>query len=391
MSGVITGLDRLELEGHPGLKGRRLGLLANQASLNRRLESARDVLSRLYPGQLKALFGPQHGFGGEDQDNMVETPHARDAGLKIPVFSLYAESRVPSAAMFELIDTLVVDLQDVGTRVYTFSSTMLGCLRAAARYGKAVVVLDRPNPIGGDRVEGNLLEPELFSFVGPCSLPMRHGLTMGELALAFNQIFGLGCRIDVLSLKGWERTMLWNSTGLRWTMPSPNMPLPETAQVYPGQVIWEGTNISEGRGTCRPFEIFGAPFLDTGAVRRALDPDYLKGCYLQEYQFRPTFHKWAGELCCGFMIHVLDPEAYEPYYTSLGLLQAVMEIHPGQFAWKDPPYEYEYKKKPIDMIMGSSSLRRDLQSGKSPARLRDGWIPELHSYRKKRRTWLLYP
>ena len=229
MSGIITGLDRLELEGHPGLEGRRLGLLANQASLNRRLESARDVLSRLYPGQLKALFGPQHGFGGEDQDNMVETPHAHDAGLKIPVFSLYAESRVPSAAMFELIDTLVVDLQDVGTRVYTFSSTMLGCLRAAARYGKAVVVLDRPNPIGGDRVEGNLLEPELFSFVGPCSLPMRHGLTMGELALAFNQIFGLGCRIDVLSLKGWERTMLWNSTGLRWTMPSPNMPLPETA------------------------------------------------------------------------------------------------------------------------------------------------------------------
>jgi len=253
MNRALTGLDYIELENGKKLKGQRLGLLANQASVNHNLSTVREVIAHLFPGQLKALLGPQHGYGGEDQDNMVETPHSHDEILKIPVFSLYAESREPASTMFDLIDTLIIDLQDVGTRVYTFASTMLNCLRAAAKYGKRVIILDRPNPLGGDVAEGNLLQPELYSFVGPCSLPMRHGLTIGEMARVFNHLFELDCDLEIIPMQGWQRNMLWDQTGLRWTMPSPNMPLSQTAQVYPGQVIWEGTNLSEGRGTCRPF------------------------------------------------------------------------------------------------------------------------------------------
>ena len=390
MENILTGLDQVTEGEWCRFKGQRLGLLSNQASLNRGLETARNVLQKRLPGQLRVLFGPQHGYGGEDQDNMVETPHTHDDSLNIPVFSLYAESREPAPEMFELIDTLIVDLQDVGTRVYTFSSTMLGCMRAAARSGKKIVVLDRPNPLGGNILEGNCLSPELFSFVGPAPLPMRHGLTMGEMALFFNQFFALECDLEVLPLIGWRRHMTWRETGLRWLMPSPNMPFAETAFVYAGQVLWEGTHVSEGRGTCRPFEIFGAPYFDTSGIRKRLDPKALRGCYLQEYLFRPTFHKWSGELCRGFMIHILDLYAYRPYHTSLALLQAVISHHGEQFEWKAPPYEYEYEKEPIDMILGSSSLRHGLESGRSLYHMQKDWLPDLKTYGEWIKTILLY-
>jgi uncharacterized protein YbbC (DUF1343 family) len=391
MNHVLTGLDRV-CEGHwkKKLQGDRLGLLANQASLDSSLHAARTVIGRLFPGHLKALFGPQHGYGGEDQDNMVETNHSFDTDLKIPVFSLYAETREPRPHMFEMIDTLIIDLQDAGTRVYTFAATMLNCLKAAAKDGKKVIVLDRPNPLGGAVVEGNLLQPELYSFVGPYRLPMRHGLTMGEMARIFNEVFDLRCHLEVIPLHGWSRDMLWNDTGLRWIMPSPNMPLPETAMVYPGQVIWEGTNISEGRGTCRPFEIFGAPYLDIASINRALAPEAKAGCYLQPYSFRPTFNKWAGEVCRGFIIHVLDPRAYTPYFTSIALLKAIIETHLGSFEWKKPPYEYEYKKKPIDVIVGDSSLRCDLEKGTALSLIREKWVAGLDTFTQWRRQYLLY-
>ncbi len=261
MDYVLTGLDRIR-EGHwKKLKGYRLGLLSNQASLDNRLNSAAEVISGLLPDHLRTLFGPQHGFCGEDQDNMVETGHSYDKESGVPILSLYADKREPLPHMLEKIDVLVIDLQDVGTRVYTFASTMLNCLKGAAKTGKKVIILDRPNPLGGVVVEGNLLQSELYSFVGPYRLPMRHGLTMGEMAGLFNDVFGLDCDLESVTMKGWQRNMLWFETGLNWIMPSPNMPFLQTAVVYPGQVIWEGTNLSEGRGTCRPFEIFGAPFL----------------------------------------------------------------------------------------------------------------------------------
>ncbi|MBN2124466.1 MAG: DUF1343 domain-containing protein [Deltaproteobacteria bacterium] len=387
---VAAGLDVFR-EGHwRKIRGARLGLLCNQASLDSGLHPAWEIISRLLPGRLKALFGPQHGYGGKEQDNMVETGHDRDGNLDIPVFSLYCERREPSPEMLDLIDVLIIDLQDVGTRVYTYASTMLHCLRAAKRSGKRVLILDRPNPLGGEAVEGNLLRPELASFVGPYRLPMRHGLTMAEMARLFDQAFRLGCDMDIVPMKGWRRWMLWRDTALRWLMPSPNMPVPETAMVYPGQVIWEGTNVSEGRGTCRPFEIFGAPFLDTRAIKGTLISEAHRGCVLQEISFRPTFNKWQGLPCRGFMLHVTDPGAYSPLFTSLALLKAIRDTHARDFAWQDPPYEYEFEKMPIDLILGDSSLREKIEGNGDLLRIREDWREELTDYLDRRSPFLLY-
>ena len=390
MNRVATGLDVFREGFWKQLSGCKLGLLSNQASVNGHLRPTKEIISHLLPGRVKALFGPQHGHGGEDQDNMVETVNARDPELDIPIFSLYSQTRKPLPEMLDLIDILIIDLQDVGTRVYTFASTMLNCLRAAAKSDKKVLILDRPNPLGGEIVEGNLLKPELYSFVGPYSLPMRHGLTMAEMARIFDHAFGLELDLDVVPMNGWNRSMAWHDTGLKWVMPSPNMPLPETAQVYPGQVIWEATNLSEGRGTCRPFEIFGSPFLDTKAVKQGLHPDSTAGCYLQEISFRPTFHKWEQEICSGFMIHILDPHTYRPYFTTIALLKAIMKTHDRQFEWKDPPYEYEFEKMPIDMILGDSTLRREIEKGADLSPMREKWLKDLENFLEWRRPFLLY-
>lgn len=390
MNAVTTGLDVVRDEYWRNLEGYRLGYLSNPASLDCRLKSGKEILSERLPGHLAALFGPQHGYGAEDQDNMIETGHAYDEEFRIPIFSLYFQTREPSKEMLDLIDILIIDLQDVGARIYTFASTMLNCLKAAAKHQKKIIILDRPNPLGGDIVEGNLLKPEFYSFVGPYSLPMRHALTMGEMGKLFNEVFDLGCDLEIVAMKGWHRSMQWSDTGLRWIMPSPNMPLSETAQVYPGQVIWEATNLSEGRGTCRPFEMFGAPFLDTVSIIRRLDPWVLSGMHLQEISFRPTFHKWQGEICRGFMIHVIDPMTYQPYLVTLALLEAVISLHPDQFQWKEPPYEYEYGKMPIDLVLGDSYLRREIEKGEDLFKIKQSWLAENEGYLRQRKPYLLY-
>ncbi|MBW1998133.1 MAG: DUF1343 domain-containing protein [Deltaproteobacteria bacterium] len=390
MISTLTGIEVFKEGYWKKLKGYRLALLSNQASVDNHLCPSKEVVSRLLGDHLKLLLGPQHGHEGLDQDNMVETAHGRDKRLGIPVFSLYSSVREPTREMLDLFDILLVDLQDVGTRVYTFATTVLNCLKATARAGKRIIILDRPNPLGGRIVEGNLLRPELYSFVGPYSLPMRHGLTMGEIASMLNQEFKIGSDLEIVPLRGWQRHMLWRDTGLRWIMPSPNMPLWETAQVYPGQVIWEGTNLSEGRGTCRPFEIFGAPYLDTMVLRKALDPDSMAGCFFQEISFRPTFNKWSGEICSGFMIHVLDPEKYSPYYTALSVLRAVIETHEKDFQWKEPPYEYEFEKLPIDLIIGDTAVRREIEKGASVEVIREKWKEDLRGFSKWREAYLLY-
>lgn len=390
MTGVATGLDCLRETEWKSLRQARLGLLCNQASVDARLRSASEVVAGALPGCLRALFGPQHGYGGEDQDNMVETDHGYDPLLSLPVYSLYADRREPLPEMLEDVDVLIVDLQDVGTRVYTFPSTLLNCMRSAARSGRRIVVLDRPNPLGGRVVEGNLLAADMHSFVGPARLPMRHGLTMGELALLFRDVFRLDVELDIVRMKGWRRGMLWKDTGLRWVMPSPNMPHPETALVYPGQVLWEGTNVSEGRGTCRPFEIFGAPFLHPERIRAAIPPEVAKGAFLQAFSFRPTFHKWAENLCRGFHFHVLDAGAFEPYLTSVALLCAVLSHAGEHFAWREPPYEYETERLPIDLILGDTGLRKDLEKGVNPLDLRQGWQRGLREFRSQCEQYFLY-
>ena len=262
---IQIGLERLLAGDWPQLAGKRLGLLSNQASTDRHLRHGRLLLQEKFGARLTCLFSPQHGFFSEKQDNMVESAHQTDSRTGLPLYSLYGESRHPSRAMFEAIDVLLIDLVDVGTRVYTFLYTMAYCLEAAARYARKVIVLDRPNPLGGLAVEGNVLRPECASFVGLYPLPMRHGLTFGELALYVNNEAGIGADLEVVPMQGWQRRMLFRDTGFPWVFPSPNMPTPETAMVYPGQVIWEGTNISEGRGTTLPFELVGSAVL---ALRR---------------------------------------------------------------------------------------------------------------------------
>lgn len=391
MAKVACGLDVFIAQHGKRFKGCHLGLLSNQASLDSRLISAKHCISRALPGQLKALFGPQHGHGGEDQDNMVETGHAIDPHLKIPVWSLYANTREPTPEMLEPVDALIIDLQDVGTRVYTFASTMFHCMRIATDLGKKIIVLDRPNPLGGITLEGNILQKELFSFVGVCALPMRHGLTMAEMAKLFQDLFLKDCDLECVPMQGWKRSMRWQDTGLRWVMPSPNMPLPETAQVYPGQVLWEGTNLSEGRGTCRPFEMFGAPYLDAEGIAKGLDPEVLHGCILQEITFRPTFHKWSQELCRGYMLHITDPRSYRPYLLSIAILGGVIKAHRDAFAWKDPPYEYVFDTLPIELILGDRSLRENLEKGMDPLELAETWRSPLEEYDDWRKAYLLYP
>ena len=392
MGGVVirTGMEELCRASAKDLAGQRLGLLSNQASTDRRFHHGRDLLCRAFPGQLTALFSPQHGFFSEKQDNMIESDHGRDRVSGLPVYSLYGETRKPYPSMFADIDVLLVDLIDVGTRVYTFIWTVVHCLETAAAAGVKVVILDRPNPIGGHLVEGNLLREDCASFVGRCAIPMRHGLTIGELAVFCNREMGLSADLDVVRMAGWKRHMLFPNTGYPWVFPSPNMPSPVTALVYPGQVLWEGTNVSEGRGTTLPFELFGAPFFQHDEILEVLRATALPGCCLRPLRFEPTSGKWAGQGCNGFQLHVTEVETFRPYRTSLALFQAVRSLYPDGFAYKDPPYEYEYQRLPMDLILGDSKVREAIENGVSILELEQGWHAELEDYRQRSSALFLY-
>lgn len=387
---VSLGIEQLVASPPSYLRGKRIGLLCNQASVDREFIHSRQRLKQIYGNQLTALFSPQHGLFAEKQDNMVESPDRRDPLLGIPVFSLYSHTREPSEQMFDSIDVLLIDLQDVGTRVYTFIYTMSYCMEAARRFGKKIVVLDRPNPVGGQLVEGNCLETEWRSFVGRYPIPMRHGLTIGELALMFNNRFGIHCDLTVIPMQGWRRGMFSHETGLYWVAPSPNLPTAVSAYVYPGQVLWEGTNISEGRGTTQPFEIFGAPFIHPEKVLKRMGGMLINGAVLRPVEFEPTAHKWKGERCRGFQIHVTDPQRFKPYRTSLALLQAMMHVHADRFQWKQPPYEYEYERMPIDLIIGSRDIRDRLSAMEPIDDLEAYWQDELKAFDIMRRNHFLY-
>ncbi len=387
---VRTGIEQFAAGPPPGLAGKRLGLLCNQASTDGAYVHTRDIVNRVCPGQLTCLFSPQHGFFAEKQDNMIESGHGRDPATGLPVFSLYGRERKPTAEMLDNLDVLLIDLIDVGARVYTFMYTMAYCLEAAAEQGKRVIILDRPNPLGGLEVEGNPVRDELRSFVGLYPIPMRHGLTLGELGLLFNREYDLGADITVIPLTGWRRSMLFTDTGLPWVFPSPNMPTPTTALVYPGQVIWEGTNISEGRGTTLPFELFGAPFFDHDELLNEISKTEPPGCFLRPLVFEPIANKWDGEPCPGFHLHVTDTQRFKPYQTTLALLRAVMKLYPEKYQPKKPPYEYEYEKLPLDLIIGDSRIRRALGEGVPVAEIAASWQEELRKYDLIRRSYFLY-
>jgi len=390
MNRVLSGLE-VFLENSPAwLADQRLGLLCNPASIDAAFRHARDLIQARFPDQLKALFFPQHGFYSEKQDNMIESQDCLDPNLGIPAFSLYGKTRKPDKGMFDGIDVLVVDLQDVGTRVYTFTSTVSYCMQAARQFHKKVLVLDRPNPIGGLKIEGNCLALDCRSFVGRYPIPMRHGLTIAEFARLINDQYGIACQLSWVPMANWKRRMNFADTGLPWVAPSPNLPTPSSAAVYPGQVIWEGTQVSEGRGTTLPFEYFGAPYVVPERIRSYLGGQTLPGVLLREIAFEPTANKWQGSLCRGFQIHILDPLAYKPYETSLRLLQAFMAVHADSFAWKQPPYEYEFERRPIDLIVGDVDICRRLENLEDPESIFQSWQPALEHYRRMCEPYYLY-
>lgn len=371
------------------LRGRTVGIVCNPASIDARF---RHVVDRAADAGVTvgAIFGPQHGFRSDLQENMIESPHGDDRRRRVPVYSLYSETREPTAEMLAGLDALVIDLQDVGTRIYTYIYTMANCLRAAARFRLPVIVCDRPNPIGGVAVEGPMLVPGFESFVGQFPIPMRHGMTIGELASLFNNEFGLGAKLEVVNMADWARAMYGDETGVPWVLPSPNIPTLESAVVYPGTVLLEGTNISEGRGTTKPFELVGAPWADPEQIADHLNACNLPGVYFRPALFEPTFHKHAATPCGGCQIHVTDRNTFQSVLTGVAVIDAFRSADPSQFAWRPPPYEYESTKAPIDILYGSADLRTRIDAGERAADICAGWADDVRPFLAQRARYVRY-
>ncbi len=403
MGTLYTGLDRLlaEADLRQPLRGRRTALVAHPASVTSDLTHALDALMALGDLKLAAAFGPQHGLRGDKQDNMVESPDVHDAAHGIPVFSLYGKVRRPTHEMMNTFDVLLIDLQDIGCRIYTFITTLRYLLEAAAEHGKSVVVLDRPNPAGRP-VEGLLLRKGWESFVGAGPLPMRHGLTMGEVACWFIRQLELSVDCTVIKMHGWLADQApgygWPVGERTWINPSPNAPNLSMARCYAGTVMLEGTTLSEGRGTSRPLELFGAPDLDAQrllATMHRLAPEWLRGCRLRECWFEPTFHKHAGKLCNGIQLHVDDAhyrhDAFRPWRIQSLAFKALRKIRPDYPLWREFAYEYEYERLAIDLINGSSLLREWVDDAQAtPGDLDTACRADEAAWEAARREFLLY-
>ncbi len=392
---VESGLDRL-LAAPARLAGRRWALLGHAASVDRLARPAHLALARLGFAPA-ALFGPEHGYYGVEQD-MIAAGDQRDPWTGVPVLSLYGTeegSLVPSPDAFRGLDLLVVDLQDVGSRYYTFAATAVWAGAAATAAGCEVWVLDRPNPLGGERIEGGLREQGFSSFVGAFAMPVRHGLTLAEIVLGEARAAGWAAALEVWPMAGWRRSMAWMETGLPWIAPSPNMPTPTTALVYPGACLVEATELSEGRGTTRPFELLGAPHLDPMALADRLAAEGLPGVRFLPAYFRPQFQKHAGELCGGVQWVVEDAAAFAPYATGVAFLAAARSLDPERFAWRKAPYEFVADRPAIDLLTGGTACRRALEAGAGGAAAlaawRASWAADEAAFRVARRNFLLYP
>lgn len=354
---IKLGLDKILGERINLLEKLRVGLICNQATVNHQFRHAADLFFEHPQINLTTLFGPQHGIRGDVQDNMIETTHTVDKHTGLPVYSLYSETREPSAEMLRNIDILVFDLQDVGCRVYTFIYTMANAMKACAKFDKKIVVLDRPNPIGGIAVQGNVLEIGQESFVGQYPIPMRHGLTVGELAQLFNREFSINCDLEVITMDGWSREDFYDETDAPWVSPSPNMPTVETAIVFPATVYFEGTQVSEGRGTTKPFEIVGAPYIDSKEYADALTSIGLEGVIFRPIEFITTFQKHSGKNCGGVFVHITDRITFNSVLTGIAMIKTAFDLYPNDFMWKNPPYEYVFDRNPFDVIAGTTKIR----------------------------------
>jgi uncharacterized protein YbbC (DUF1343 family) len=388
---VRLGIERILDDRLDAIRGQKVGLVCNQASvLPENFSHAADVFAARDEIKLTSLFGPQHGIRGDVQYNMIETPHVADERTGIMVYSLYSEVREPTEEMLRDVETIVVDLQDVGCRIYTFIYTMANCMRAAAKFGKRVVVCDRPNPINGVAVEGNITEHEFKSFVGQFELPTRHGMTIGELAKMFNEHFGIGCDLEVIEMDGWTREMWGDETGLPWILPSPNVPTVDTCVVFPATVHIEGTELSEGRGTTLPFHLNGAPFIDAHAWAAELNKFGFEGVAFRPAYFRPTFCEFAGETCGGVQIHVTERNIFTPVIVGIAMVKTIYEMYPEKFQWRQNAYEYVFDKNPFDVVCGTDNIRKQIETGFVLQEIEAGWEKGLVGFADARKPYLIY-
>jgi uncharacterized protein YbbC (DUF1343 family) len=388
----LPGLDVVCQEEFQRFKGLRIGLVTHPAAIDSKFSHVLELLFTTSRLEVRALFGPEHGFFGEAQD-LIGVGQANDFRSGLRVYSLYGdsyESLKPTPDQLHGLDALVIDLQDVGSRYYTFVSTMFFCLEAASENKLLVVVLDRPNPIGGTAVEGPLLRKQFASYVGLEPVCTRHGMTIGELALWYRARRQLSCELQVVACEGLRRDMYFEDTGLPWVLPSPNMPTVDTAVVYPGQCLIEGTNLSEGRGTTRPFELCGAPWIDSRALASRLGEAKLPGVTFRAATFRPTFQKHAGQNCGGVQLHVTDRAAFQPVRTSLHLLAALRDLSGDRFDWRRETYEFVSDRLAIDLLFGSDRERVALEAGKSASEIARAWEPEEAAFRQQRQEFLIY-
>jgi uncharacterized protein YbbC (DUF1343 family) len=386
---VRPGLEVL-MDEPSALHGKRIGLVTNQSAVTSHLQHAVKLLYNGRGWKLTALFGPEHGVWGEAQD-MDHVEHSTDPLTGLPVYSLYGKSEsdlAPRREVLRGLDALVIDLQDIGSRYYTFIYTMALCMREAAPIGLQVIVLDRPNPIDGVHIEGNIREETYSSFVGMFPLPTRHGMTAGELAQWFNRFYK--CNLTVVPMRGWRRSMWWGDTDLPWVIPSPNMPTVYTATVYPGMCLVEGTNLSEGRGTTHPFEFFGAPWLDSFKLADRLNHLDLPGVRFRPHYFLPTFQKHARKVCGGVELHVTNRAIFEPYRTGLWCVKVARDLNPGEFKWRTETYEFVSDRLAIDLLAGSARYRELVERGGNVDEWVAEWEDPLREFARMRDEFLLY-
>ena len=378
---VKSGLEIL-LEKFPAeLNGKRIGILCHAPSITHNFSHITEIFFRKDECRLTAIFGPQHGLFGQTQDNMIEWTGDVHPVFNIPLFSLYGQHRKPTKTMLEKIDALIIDLQDVGARLYTYIWTMKLCMEACAEAGIGVWILDRPNPIAAIKIDGPILKEEYFSFVGGASIPLCHRMTIGEIATWIKEKYVKKCDLKVIWMKNWCRSMMFYDTGLPWVIPSPNMPTLNTATVYPGTVLIEALNLSEGRGTTLPFELFGAPFIDPYRLKKNLETRQIEGCCFRIHNFIPTFNKFCDQFCNGLQIHVTDITSFRPVSTALEILDAVIQTTSDRdMKFNDPPYEYEYNLIPFDILSGDSGMRKVLENKGSLESEKERWVSEIESF-----------
>lgn len=390
---VHTGLARI-LDGDDTLRGKRVGLLVNPTAVSVELRHAVDLFVAAGV-QVVCLFGPEHGVRGDAQD-MVGVAEARDSVTGLPMYSLYGAdeaSLVPRPEMLAGLDAVVYDIQDIGSRYYTYVWTLLHMMQVAAPLGVEVVVLDRPNPIGGVDVEGGAIRPDFRSFVGRVSMPVRHGMTAGEIARMCNEVEGIGCKLTVVEMRGWSRDRDFDATGLPWVLPSPNMPTLDTAYVYPGMCLVEGTELSEARGTTRPFELVGAPFVsyaEARALAESLEREDLPGVRFRPVVFTPMFQKHARRRCGGLQLHVASRRGFRPYLTGVAVLRAFRHMFPEAFQWRTREYEFIAHHPAIDLLTGGAEVREGIDAGRSLEAIAASWRPAEDEFRARRGRWLLY-